>query len=120
MLKLKYRLTKRSSFSYVYRTGSKKSAKALSLIFVKSRSLKIGFAVNNKIGNAVVRNKLKRRLRAVFIKLTQYIKNVQLIVSVHPGFEKLTYKEIEREVIGLLTNSNLLLPAYPGNAPENT
>lgn len=67
MLKKPNRLTKRGSFAYVYRNGSRRSERALTLMFVNSKGgVRAGFSVPNKVGKAVVRNTLKRRLRAAF------------------------------------------------------
>lgn len=59
-----FRLKKRASFAYIYKKGEKAVAGRLLLLSAKSREgLKIGLSVSKKVGNAVVRNHVKRLLR---------------------------------------------------------
>ena len=57
------RLRKRKQFSYAYNRGRSKSLPELSLVVARSGKLLIGFSVGRKVGGAVVRNRVKRRLR---------------------------------------------------------
>ncbi len=67
MLKTKNRLKKKKEFSYIYRKGETYFAKDLTLIATKTKlpHSKVGFSVSNKVGNSVVRHKLKRRLSEI-------------------------------------------------------
>lgn len=63
------RLTKKEQFDFVFRNGKKFRSEGLTFIFSKpslepcEAKVRLGFAVSRKYGNAVSRNKLKRRLR---------------------------------------------------------
>lgn len=60
-----YRLKRRAAFQYVYRKGDSASAGDVILLCARSREgLKIGLSVSKKVGGAVVRNRVKRLLRA--------------------------------------------------------
>jgi ribonuclease P protein component len=73
-MRRQFRLKKRSSFAYVYKKGEKVSAGGLLLLSAKSREgLKIGLSVSKKVGNAVVRNRVKRLLREALNPLTDRI-----------------------------------------------
>jgi len=109
MLSKKFRLTKRGSFSYVYRKGESVGAGAFRMLYVKSGSLKIGVAVGCKIGKAVVRNKVKRRLRAI---LRGQLKNIrsgyQIVFVAKPQAAELDYKRMEREISGMLKRAGMV------------
>ena len=61
-----YRLKKNRAFQYVYRRGHSAACRDLVMLCAKGRELKVGFSVSKKVGNAVTRNKVKRRLRECF------------------------------------------------------
>ena len=67
MLKKINRLKKRYQFSYVYKYGEHVSGNYTVLYFTssKTKTIKVGLAVTKKVGHAVVRNKIRRRLREV-------------------------------------------------------
>ena len=68
----------------------------------------MGFSVSNKIGKSTVRNKVKRRLREIVRLNFSSIKGTHnLVIIAKDGIEKLSYKELENEVINLLKKANL-------------
>lgn len=107
MLNKKFRLIKRGSFTYVYNKGERKSDKLLSLIFVPSKSLKIGFSVPNKVGNAVKRNQVKRRLRAIVRNFIPLLKPVQCVIAAKDGAAGLSYAELNETVEELFKRAKL-------------
>lgn len=66
-MKREQRLTRREDFRRVYRNGSIKFGRYLvvHLLPVTDDSTKVGISVSKKVGNAVVRNRVKRRLREI-------------------------------------------------------
>lgn len=108
MLAKKYRLTKRGSFRYVYGKGERVGRGVLSLAFIKSKSLKIGFSVSNKVGCAVERNKLKRRLRAICRELLPRLSTAQMVIVAKPEAKELSFEALKRDVERLLEKSSLL------------
>ena len=110
MLKHINRLTKRGSFTYVYNKGERKSARLLSLVFVPGKNLKIGFSVPNKIGKATVRNRVKRRLRAIVRELVPGIRPAQIVITARSGAEAMAFLELKTDVRGLFERTKLLMP----------
>jgi len=109
MLAKTYRLTKRGSFTYIYNKGERKGTPLISIVFVKSKNLKIGFSVPNKVGKACVRNKVKRRLRAALREFIPKILPCQVVFTAKLGTENLSFLEIKSTVKNLLIRSKLLV-----------
>ncbi|MDE7394887.1 MAG: ribonuclease P protein component [Clostridiales bacterium] len=109
MLSKRYRLHKHGSFTYVYNKGAGKSDGPLKITYVRCRGVpKIGISVPNTVGKAVVRNKVRRRIRAALYPLTSRIKGAQIVFSARKGADALTYAQIERSLYTLLGRVGLL------------
>ncbi|MCL1944418.1 MAG: ribonuclease P protein component [Firmicutes bacterium] len=110
MLKRKYRLTKYGSFNYLYKRGAKQGNGYIKLHYIKSNATKIGFSVSKKVGNAVVRNLVKRRLRNIlFVLQKEFAINVQLVVVAFPSIVDLDFLQLFETVKQQLYNSNILI-----------
>ncbi|WP_297441480.1 ribonuclease P protein component [Sulfurimonas sp.] len=63
-------------FSYVYNKGKNQHSSSVVLFFLPQSGVhKVGFTATKKLGNAVRRNRAKRRLRAVFCEYSPSLKN---------------------------------------------
>ncbi len=78
MVKIEY-LSRKRDFARLSDEGKKRFFKFGTIIYLikdnEDSSFRLGFAVSRKIGKAVVRNKIKRRLRAA---INQELKNKEL------------------------------------------
>lgn len=108
MLSKRFRLTKRGSFAYVYRKGESHGKGNLRITFVNGRGTpKVGISVPNTVGKAVVRNKIRRRIRAAMRPMMPHVKPSQIVISVRKGGSELSYAEIERTLAELLSANGL-------------
>ena len=58
-----YRLRKNKQFQYVYPKGRSCASREIVLLYIRASRLQVGFSVSRKVGNSVMRNRVKRRLR---------------------------------------------------------
>ncbi len=108
MLDKAHRLNKHGSYSFVYRNGKRLSEPDVVLFFTPARTVRVGFSVSNKVGKAVVRNKVKRRLRAAAgLKLSR-LKGCQAVVSANPSAAGKDYSTLDGELTRLFERAGLL------------
>ncbi len=110
-----YRLQKNKQFQYVYRRGKSSACKDIVLLHARGAGLKVGFSISRKIGNAVVRNKVKRRLRECFRPFLGQVKAGWYVVVARPGAAQAEYQDLARGLAYLLKKQSLL---REGNAPK--
>ena len=100
-----YRLRSSRSFDVVYKKGKSiaNSTLVLTTLAGKTPMPKVGFVVGKKVGKAVYRNKVKRRLRAIFASLLPYVEgHTSYIVVARTGSVDCTYAQLERSLTSLL------------------
>ena len=97
-----YRLKKNSAFQYVYRKGHSVACRDLVLLHAKGRGLKVGFSVSKKVGNAVVRNRTKRRLRECFRPYLRDVKPGLYVIVARPSAATAAFQSLQRDVRYLL------------------
>jgi len=108
MLSKQYRLTKRGSFTYVYNKGFRQRIGLVSLVYVSSKNIRIGFSVPNKVGKACVRNKLKRQMRAIVKNLLFKMLPAQIVFTLKEESDKLSFRELEQKISELLVKAKLM------------
>jgi ribonuclease P protein component len=107
----KYSLKKNSQFERVYKAGKAFPCKNLILIYIKTKTneLQIGFTVSKKVGKAVVRNKIKRRMKEGVKKVLGEIKTGHhIVITARACASQNTFKEISDSVRYLLKKAELL------------
>ena len=106
MLKAENRLRKRQDFHRVYKRGYSFVAAGMVLYIRKTnrQGFRIGFSVSKKIGKAVVRNKVKRRLREL-VKSNEFycLAGYDYVFIARPAILYLPYEKQSEQMCHLLS-----------------
>ena len=110
MLKKENRLKKNKHFNFIYKHGQGLKQGFLSLVFIKAkvRPFKVGFSVSTKIGKAVVRNKIKRRMREAFGQIVKDVdRRYNYIFVARDGIQEANFDEIKTNIVKIVKKAGL-------------
>jgi ribonuclease P protein component len=105
----RHRLTTSKQFSQVHREGLS-IANRLLVVRVFANGLdhsRFGFLVSKRIGNAVVRNRVKRRLREV-VRLTQVKPGWDAVFIARRDINRADFQELKQAAENLLRRTKLV------------
>lgn len=106
------RITTSRDFRRVYRSGNKKSGRFLKLYYLvnKHGSTRFGYSISKKVGKAVIRNRLKRRLRAICRQhLAFFQPGIDVVLVARERAVDASYGELEKEVLNLSRGEKILV-----------
>lgn len=109
-MKKENRLKKRKEFAYIFRKGESVSSRYLVLTYTKSKlgAFKVGFSCGKKVGIAVVRNKVKRRLKeCAYYYRNNFASGYNYIFVAKQNSSSASFEELKQNVEYLLRKANL-------------
>lgn len=105
------RLKNPRDFSLVYSQGRPRFGKyvVVSSLPTDLEVSRVGFAVSKKVGNAVTRNKLKRRLRAIMQEVESDLKpGYDLVIGAKRSCVEAEFVQLRTDLFRVLQGSGLL------------
>jgi len=89
------RLRKRADFAEVMRKGRRARHPLLQLVALRtdSNTTRVGFSVSKQVGGAVIRNRVKRRLRMI-VRGLDWVPGVDLVIVARSGADSVSYGEL--------------------------
>jgi ribonuclease P protein component len=109
------RLRRRNDFLRCYREGRRRHGELVVLHALANGTdaPRLGLTVGRKVGGAVVRNRVKRRVREIYRRWSERsrLPGLDLVVHAKPPAGSASFAELEKELERLL--SSLLLQPTP-------
>lgn len=108
-----FRLLRRAEFRRVYEQGQRRSA-SLCTIFYFSNGLahsRLGITIPARVGRAVVRNRIKRRLREIFrLNRERIPSGWDIVVNPRPQAAEAEFDKLTREFLRLVPKEQAPAP----------
>lgn len=110
-MKKSFRVKTEREFQKVYQEG-KSCANRKFVVYRLDpegrKHFRVGLSVGKKIGNAVTRNAVKRKIRAALQELGPTLLPLDFIVIARPGLEKLSYEEVRSNLEHVLKLAKII------------
>ena len=108
-MKKTYRVKSDKDFQAIFSKGtSVANRKFVVYQLEKNQShYRVGLSVSKKLGNAVTRNSIKRKIRHVVMELSPNLQHHDFVIIARKGVEKLDYHEVKKNLLHVLKLANL-------------
>ena len=109
-MKKRFRVKKEKDFNAIFKEGESFANRKFVIYRLENNEqhFRVGLSVSKKLGNAVTRNQIKRRIRHILIEhKNQLVENVDFVVIARKGVEILDYAEMEKNLLHVLKLSKI-------------
>lgn len=113
-----YRLAKRKDFNKVYRLGKSAANRQFVVYLLKNpqtAKMRVGVSASKKLGGAVVRNRLRRRIKEIIrLNADHIVPGYDLVIIARKPIVDMDYKEMEKSLLHALKQASLWNKNKPG------
>ena len=104
-----------SEFQRVYQRGKNAHSTSIALFYLPlSGEKKVGYTASKKVGNAVVRNRCKRRLRALYDELSPTLQDGWYVFVAKKGLFDNPFEDVRRDCKYVLKRTGAMAGAGDG------
>ena len=109
-MKKNFRVKREKDFKEIFQYGTSFANRKFVVYQLENQQnhFRVGLSVSKKLGNAVTRNQIKRRIRHILLSVREHLAdNVDFIVIARKGVENLDYAEMEKNLLHVLKLSKI-------------
>ena len=117
-MKKNFRVKREKDFKAIFKEGTSFANRKFVIYRLenKQKHFRVGLSVSKRLGNAVTRNQIKRRIRHIIQNVQGSLEeNVDFVVIARKGVETLEYAEMEKNLLHVLKLSKIY---QEGNGSE--
>ena len=117
-MKKSFRVKREKDFKAIFKDGTSFANRKFVVYQLENQQnhFRVGLSVSKKLGNAVTRNQIKRRIRHILQSVKgSLVEHVDFVVIARKGVETLEYAEMERNLLHVLKLSKIY---QDGNGSE--
>ena len=109
-MKKNFRVKREKDFKAIFKEGTSFANRKFVVYQLENQKnhFRVGLSVSKKLGNAVARNQIKRRIRHIIQNAKgSLVEDVDFVVIARKGVENLEYAEMERNLLHVLKLSKI-------------
>lgn len=108
-MKKTYRVKRERDFNDIFTKGRNVANRRFVIYSLpkEQHHFRVGLSVSKKLGNAVMRNRIKRRIRHVLIEYADQLTSEDFVIIARKGVENLSYQEIKQNLLHVLKLAKL-------------
>lgn len=108
-MKKSYRVKREQDFTAIFKEGQNVANRKFVVYRLNQEQthFRVGLSVSKKLGNAVTRNLIKRRLRHLILELKEDLLAEDFVVIARRGVQDLTYQEMRQNLQHVLKLAKL-------------
>ena len=117
-MKKSFRVKREKDFKAIFKDGTSFANRKFVVYQLENQQnhFRVGLSVSKKLGNAVTRNQIKRRIRHILQSVKgSLVEHVDFVVIARKGVETLEYAEMEKNLLHVLKLSKIY---QDGNGSE--